>query len=122
MPLRHRFARLCCAILLPGLMATSAMAQQPTAGIDFDQPITVRYRCDHDKALTVRYFNSPDNQLAAMRLDGKPLLFVSVLTGSGARYAHGKHLWITKGDEGRLEDLTQGPNGPPVYENCRATK
>lgn len=108
--------------LLPGLLATPALAQQPTAGIQFDKPITVRYRCDDDKALTVRYFNSPDTQLAAMRLDGRPVLFVAVLSGSGARYAHGRHLWITKGDEGRLEDITQDPNGPALYQNCRATK
>jgi membrane-bound inhibitor of C-type lysozyme len=122
MHLPLRLVRLCSALLLPGLMATAAIAQQPTAGMHFDKPITVHYRCDHDKALTARYFNSPDNQLAALRLDGKALLFVGVLTGSGARYAHGRHLWITKGDEGRLEDITQGPDAPPVYENCRATK
>lgn len=113
----------CIALAIPGSMtAPAAIAREPTAGIRFDKPVTVRYRCDDGKALTVRYFNSPDTQLAAMQLEGKPVLFVNVLSGSGARYAHGRHLWITKGDEGRLEDVTHDPNGPAVYQNCRATK
>ena len=105
-----------------GLAAAPAMAKAGIDGVRFDPPRTVRYQCDDGKQLTARYFNSTDNQIAILRLDGKPLLFASVLTGSGARYAHGAHLWITKGDEGMLQDLTKGESAPPAYANCHAAK
>ncbi|MCP3018062.1 MliC family protein [Cupriavidus basilensis] len=124
MPLRspvHRFTT--CAIAAAiGLAVAPAMAKPGIDGVRFDPPRTVRYQCDDGKQVTARYFNSTDNQIAILRLDGKPLLFVSVLTGSGARYAHGAYLWITKGDEGMLQDLTKGESAPPAYANCHAAK
>ena len=124
MSLRSRLRRAAnCALAGAACVAAApAFARPGIDGVRFDPARTVRYQCDEGKQLTARYFNSADNQIAILRLDGKPLLFVSVLTGSGARYAHGAHLWITKGDEGMLEDLTKGENAPPVYANCRAVK
>ncbi|QQE06049.1 MliC family protein [Cupriavidus sp. ISTL7] len=122
-----RAARLPGAALLAAAFAAASFAAPAQArpgidGVRFDAPVTVRYRCDDGKQLTARYFNSADNQIAILRLDGKPLLFVSVLSASGARYAHGQHVWWTKGDEGMLQDMTQGENAPPVYANCRARR
>ncbi|MGO4327911.1 MliC family protein [Cupriavidus sp. 2TAF22] len=120
-PPRHCLAAAALAGAV-GVAAFPAAAKPAIDGVRFDAPVTVHYQCDAGKRLTARYFNSPDNQIAIVRLDGKPLLFVSVLTGSGARYSHGIHQWITKGDEGRLQDLTQGDDAPPVYANCKAVK
>lgn len=121
-----RFPKHCLAAALActlGLAALPAQARPGIDGVRFDAPRTVRYRCDEGRQLTARYFNGADNQIVILRLDGKPpLLFVSVLTGSGARYAHGIHQWITKGDEGRLQDLTRGDDAPPAYANCKAVK
>lgn len=101
--------------------AVPARAHTAIDGVRFDKPTTVRYACDDGKTLTARYFNNTDNQIAILRLEpDKPLLFVSILSGSGARYAHGAHLWVTKGDEGFLLDQTKGPDAAPVYANCRA--
>lgn len=121
---RPRAAVLALGATLAALtaLAPAAYARPGIDGVRFDPPHTVHYRCDGGKALTARYFNSPDNQIAILRLDGKPLLFASVLTGSGARYAAGPYQWITKGDEGRLEDLRGGDGAPAPYANCKAVR
>lgn len=116
---------LASAAALGALLAALPLAAAARPGIDgvrFEPPRTVHYRCDEGKSLTARYFNSADNQIAILRLDGRPLLFASVLTGSGARYAAGPYQWITKGDEGRLEDLRGGDGAPAPYANCKAAR
>jgi len=116
---------LAAVLALGATLAALAPAAYARAGIDgvrFDPPHTVHYRCDGGKALTARYFNSPDNQIAILKLEGKPLLFVSVLSGSGARYASGPYLWLTKGDDGMLEDQRGADNAPPPYANCKAVR
>lgn len=112
----------CAALLAATAFAAPAQARPGIDGVRFDPPNTVHYRCDGDKRLTARYFNSADNQIAILRLDGKPLLFVTVLSASGARYAHGKYVWWTKGDDAMLQDFTQGEHAPPLYANCRAQR
>ncbi len=119
----RRAALMPCAALIAAVSFTApAQARPGIDGVRFDPPVTVRYRCDEGKQLTARYFNSPDNQIAILRLDGKPLLFVTVLSASGARYAHGQHVWWTRGDDAMLQDITQGENAPPVYANCHAQR
>ncbi|MBO4121081.1 MliC family protein [Cupriavidus gilardii] len=110
------------ALLAATACSAPAQARPGIDGVRFDAPITVHYRCDEGKQLTARYFNSPDNQIAILRLDGKPLLFVTVLSASGARYAHGQYVWWTKGDDAMLQDFTQGEHAPPTYANCRAQR
>lgn len=110
---------LAAAAIAVALLA-SAPAHAELDGLRFEPPRTVQYRCDDGQRITARYYNSPDNQIAILRLDGKRLLFVNVLSASGARYAHGHRVWWTKGAEARLTDLTQGENAPPVHGVCRA--
>lgn len=119
-PVRHR--RVAATAIALAMLATPALAKGPLAGLRFDAPQTVPYRCDDGQRFTVRYYNSPDNQIALVPVDGKTLLFVSVLSGSGARYAHGVHEWWTKGPEARLTDLTRGENAPPVHGVCREVR
>ncbi len=121
-PLRRAASMSCAALLVTTAFAAPAQARPGIDGVRFDAPVTVHYRCDDGKQLTARYFNSADNQIAILRLDGKALLFVTVLSGSGARYAHGRHVWWTKGDDAMLQDITQGENAPPIYANCRAQR
>ncbi|MCG5261076.1 MliC family protein [Cupriavidus gilardii] len=110
------------ALLAATAYSAPAQARPGIDGVRFGTPITVHYRCDEGKQLTARYFNSPDNQIAILRLDGKPLLFVTVLSASGARYAHGQYVWWTKGDDAMLQDITQGEHAPPTYANCHAQR
>ena len=124
----HRPTRLALPALLALLLAACASAGVCAAGapgidsVRFPEVRTVRYQCDGDKPLTVRYFNSTDNQAAILRLEGKPVLAVSVVSGSGARYVGGRYEWWTKGDEGTLRDLMQTDANPPMLGGCRAVR
>ncbi|TPQ35731.1 MliC family protein [Cupriavidus pinatubonensis] len=112
------------ALLLAVCASASAFAAG-APGIDsvrFPDVRTVRYQCDGGKDLTVRYFNSPDNQAAILRLEGKPVLAVSVVSGSGARYVGGRYEWWTQGDDGTLRDLMQTDASPPMLGGCRAVR
>ncbi|MBP0631861.1 MliC family protein [Cupriavidus sp. AcVe19-1a] len=111
------------ALLLALLAAVgSASAARPPGidGVRFTDVRTVRYQCDGDRTLTVRYFNSADNQAAVFRLDGKPVLAVTTVSASGARYVGGRYEWWTKGDTGTLRDLMQQENAAPALSNCQA--
>lgn len=118
----HRAAALALAAACFGQPAGARAAQQhPLEALRFEHAATMRYRCEDNKHVTASYYNGPNNQIALLSLDGKPpLLFVSVLSGSGARYAHGPNLWLTKGNRAMLEDITRGERAKPVYADCRA--
>lgn len=106
-----------CAAQDKGLSAGPAFD-----GLQFEPPATVQYRCGANVQIAARYFNSPDNQLAVVTLDGRRLIFVAVLSGSGARYAHGPLIWWTRGDQAMLLDERRGEQAPPVHANCRAQR
>ncbi|RDK08511.1 MliC family protein [Cupriavidus lacunae] len=109
--------------LLATLGACTAANAAHAPGIDgvrFPDVRTVRYQCDGGKTLSVRYFNSPDNQAAVFRLEGKPVLAISTVSASGARYVGGRYEWWTKGEEGTLRDLMQAENAAPALANCHA--
>jgi membrane-bound inhibitor of C-type lysozyme len=81
---------------------------------DFERK-TVKYGCKGDTdQLSVDYINAAPNYLALLPIDGATLLFNTVLSGSGAKYAAGKYIWWTKGNDGSLYDETQGPNAKPI--------
>ncbi|WP_042886546.1 MliC family protein [Cupriavidus necator] len=104
-----------------GACATAHAARAPGIdGVRFQDVRTVQYQCDGGKTLSVRYFNSPDNQAAVFRLDGKPVLAVTTVSASGARYIGGRYEWWTKGEEGTLRDLMQGENAAPALGGCHA--
>lgn len=111
------------AVLLALLAAGAGASAARAPGIDgvrFTDVRTVRYQCDGDKTLSVRYFNSADNQAAVFRVNGKPVLAVTTVSASGARYVGGRHEWWTKGDTGTLRDLMQPENAAPALSNCQA--
>jgi membrane-bound inhibitor of C-type lysozyme len=81
---------------------------------DFERK-TVGYGCTGmQDSLSVDYLNAAPNYLAMIPLDGSVLLFNTVLAGSGAKYVSGKYVWWTKGADGSLYDLTEGPNAKPI--------
>ncbi|WP_427310279.1 MliC family protein [Cupriavidus sp. H39] len=111
------------AALLAVLCASATAHAARAPGIDgvrFPEVRTMRYQCDGGKTLAVRYFNSPDNQAAVFRIEGKPLLAVSTVSASGARYVGGRYEWWTKGETGTLRDLMQAETAAPVLANCHA--
>ena len=123
MPDRLMLSRTRIAALLAVLCASATAHAARAPGIDgvrFPEVRTMRYQCDGGKTLAVRYFNSPDNQAAVFRIAGKPLLAVSTVSASGARYVGGRYEWWTKGEEGTLRDLMQAENAAPALANCHA--
>jgi len=81
---------------------------------------TLRYECHGGSTLTVQYMNTKNKQsFALLTVDGRKMLFVNVLAGSGAKYVGDHYTWWTKGPEGSLTDDTADPNGPPMLADCK---
>lgn len=80
------------------------------------------YNCGAAGKLAVTYINADPNFLALVALpkQPQPLVFASVISGSGARYAAGKYVWWTKGNSASLYDTTLGDNAPPTM-TCNAS-
>ncbi|KWR92092.1 MliC family protein [Cupriavidus sp. IDO] len=119
------FRNACGLALIATLGIGTAAQAARNPGIDdvrFQNIRTVRYQCEGDMTLAVRYFNSPDNQIAIFRLEGKSVLAVNVISGSGARYVGGRYEWWTKGEDGTLRELMKGENEPPVRAGCHAAR
>lgn len=69
----------------------------------------VLYECRDAKnaepePLTVEYYNTPNNNLAVLEIDGTPRVFVSTLAAAGAKYVSGPDVWWTRGARGDLYD------------------
>jgi membrane-bound inhibitor of C-type lysozyme len=78
----------------------------------------VHYVCKDGKDLAVSYVNATNgDSFAYLPVDGTQHVFVSVTSGSGARYASGRYIWWNKGDSGTLS--VDGSKAP-VLADCRA--
>jgi membrane-bound inhibitor of C-type lysozyme len=75
---------------------------------------SVIYECDGvADPFAVEYLNSDPNFLAIVPVGGAKLVFVNVLSGSGARYVAGSFEWATRGSDATFSDL-QHPDSAPV--------
>jgi membrane-bound inhibitor of C-type lysozyme len=71
-----------------------------------------QYDCGLGEVLAVDYINAAPNFLAIVPVDGQKLVFVTVLSASGARYAAGEYEWWTKGAEASLANLARPEDEP----------
>jgi membrane-bound inhibitor of C-type lysozyme len=71
-------------------------------------------------SFTVVYLNAGENHLAVLPLHGKKLVFVNVISASGARYAAGRYIWWDAGSRGVTLYAT-GIEGHPKAD-CRIVK
>ncbi|PVA10971.1 hypothetical protein DC366_04075 [Pelagivirga sediminicola] len=103
-PARFALAAL-AAVMLPAAPALAgAVVALP---LDLGSQGTVSsavYSCSDGTELNVQYINTDANALAIIPLAGEELIFVNVVSGSGARYVNGAREWVTKGDDGMLND------------------
>ncbi|SAL74212.1 periplasmic protein [Caballeronia terrestris] len=84
---------------------------------------TVKYDCRDGKSVSVRYVNTKNKQsFALLTVDGRKLMFVNVMSGSGAKYVADEYTWWTKGPEGNLSSGRAGENAPPLLADCKARK
>lgn len=79
----------------------------------------VAYSCTGDHKVSVDYVNAGGNSLAIVDLGDRTVLMVTVISGSGARYAGQEYVWWTKGETADFYDLTKGENAPPEF-SCQA--
>jgi membrane-bound inhibitor of C-type lysozyme len=93
------------------LSALSAGAADLTISLTGSEPMArhvAKFRCDeHASALglptgvfSVQYWNGNGNSLAILPIQGRSLVFSSVISGSGARYAAGPYIWWDAGARG----------------------
>lgn len=116
---------LCTTLALFAAMAVSSVPA--LAGATLAVPLvlgpqdtahSVGYSCDDGTDLTVQYINAQGNRLAIIPLAGEELIFVNVVSGSGARYVTGAREWLVKSDEARLHDKMS--DAGPVHCTDRA--
>ena len=50
----------------------------------------------------------------ALSVDGQDVVFVNVVSASGAKYVSGVHEWWNKGADASLHNVTEGPDAAPV--------
>ena len=105
-----RVAAIACVAAMP--LAAGTMSASAALSLDLPgdaQRTKVTYSCRATEnapptEMAVEYINLPGNTLALLPLDGKPTLFVDVVSGSGAQYVSGRMIWWTKGPGARLYD------------------
>jgi membrane-bound inhibitor of C-type lysozyme len=112
------------AAALVASTALGATAAVPGASLTFPgvpetKPKIARYLCSGGKTVTVSYWNTLNGQsFALMPVNGRTLLFVNTLAGSGAKYQAENYVWWTKGLKADLYDERAGENAPPVLADC----
>lgn len=97
--------------VLPAIAITAAGAVTASAEIALSLPLSAEaslasqvYQCGEDEPIKVHYINDAQNALALVPIDGKTVIFVSAISGSGARYVSGSLVWWSKGTTATLED------------------
>lgn len=116
----RRFSIACATAL--ALSTTPAFAAQANLQMVLELPgdaerNVITYRCNDTTTIDVDYLNAAPNFMAIVSVRGEELIFVSVISGSGVRYASNQYIWHTKGTEATLTDELAGPDAEPIA-NC----
>lgn len=115
--------------LMPGIVAALALGQAasassedlkiPVPATDVQQLI-VDYQCEKMAPMKVVYINAGPNGLAIVPVNGESLIFASVISGSGARYAAGPYIWWSHQGGATLDDVRNDEDVAPV--KCKRVK
>ena len=111
-------------LLAAALLGPVASAYADTLTIDLPgaagaERQKVSYSCTGGHKASAEYVNAGANTMVVLTFDDQTLLMVTVLSGSGARYAGQRYVWWTKGNSADLYDLTKGENSQPEF-SCQA--
>lgn len=82
---------------------------------DFQQTTHV-YQCEGLEPFTVQFINADPNFLAIVPVGPRKMVFVNVLSASGAKYVAGQFEFWTKGSEATLTDLQAEPQSVQCTE------
>ena len=109
---------------IAGGAAQAALAMPLTVPqIQAESTQTTRYDCKDGKTVSVQYTNTRNRQsFAALTVDGRKLLFVNVIAGSGAKYVADQYTWWTKGPQANLSDEMAAKDSSPLLADCEARK
>ncbi|MBN9309808.1 MAG: MliC family protein [Devosia sp.] len=69
----------------------------------------VQYQCEGLDPFTVDFINAEPNFLAVIPVGPRKMVFVNVMSASGAKYVAGQFEFWTKGSEATLTDLQATP-------------
>jgi membrane-bound inhibitor of C-type lysozyme len=114
---------LALSIALPIALAVQSARAMPLTVPQIQTASTqsTRYDCRDGKSVTVQYTTTRNRQsFAALTVDGRKLLFVNVIAGSGAKYAADQYVWWTKGPQANLYDEMAAKDSPPLLADCQA--
>ena len=109
-------------------LATAAMMQNVDVSAqvvlsltgDF-QRTTHQYQCEGLEPFAVDFINAEPNFLAIVPIGPRKLVFVNVLSGSGAKYVAGQYEFWTKGTDATLTDLQADPQTPVTCTEATET-
>jgi membrane-bound inhibitor of C-type lysozyme len=120
----YRMMKRLLALTFASLAAHTALAMPLTVPqIQTASTQTTRYDCKDGKTVSVQYTNTRNRQsFAALTVDGRKLLFVNVIAGSGAKYVADQYTWWTKGPQANLYDEMAAKDSPPLLADCEARK
>lgn len=74
----------------------------------------VGYICDDGATMSVIYVNAGPNSLAVVPIEGKLIVFASVISGSGARYAAGPFIWWSHQGDATLDDVRKSEGAKTI--------
>jgi membrane-bound inhibitor of C-type lysozyme len=97
----------------------------PLQGTGTFQRKTVKYQCDANGVkmglpagvFVVEYLNEASNHLAVVPVKGSSMIFVTVPSGSGAKYAAQEFVWWEAG--GRGTTFASDFPGPKASSTCK---
>lgn len=100
-----------CFTILSFSAASRALADDLVIPLPKDttvEKVETVYQCAADK-VEATYFNAGDISLVRLGLKDGVVVAANVISGSGARYQGGVHVWWSKGEEADLYDLMADP-------------
>jgi membrane-bound inhibitor of C-type lysozyme len=115
-------------LLTPFTVASDLTISLPP-GTAVDRHI-VEMQCDAEavrigaspQPFRVEYINAGQIALAVLPIQGKPLVFANVISGSGARYAANRYIWWDAGARGITLSAPSMTGAGEDRGNCRVIK
>jgi membrane-bound inhibitor of C-type lysozyme len=120
--------RILTGVCVLSLSALAGASELSIKGAGKFERKTVKYSCDANAAkmglpagaFEVEYLNETTNHLAVVPVKGKPMIFVTVPSGSGAKYAAQEFVWWEAG--GRGTTFQSDFPGPKASSECKTVQ
>ena len=120
--------RVLLVISMLSLSALAGASELSIKGAGKFERKTVKYQCDASGAtmglpagvFEVEYLNETNNHLAVVPVKGSPKIFVTVPSGSGAKYAADQFVWWEAG--GRGTTFQSGFPGTEASSECKVVQ